>query len=59
MSQHMEYAVVHKNIIAKILFAYYTAKFTYRKNFHVYGIVLLKNIVRSDDAFIGVHGKEL
>ena len=37
--KNLEYSVVRENIIAKILFAYCAAKFTYRENFHVYGIV--------------------
>ena len=34
----LEYAVVRENIIAK-MFAYFTVKFTYRENFHVYSIL--------------------
>ena len=37
-TKNLEYAMVRKNIIAKILFAYCTVKFTQRKNFHVYGM---------------------
>ena len=33
--------VIRENIIAKILFASYSAKISYRENFRVYGINLL------------------